>query len=153
MRGQRLEGDLHLGVLAGTAGLLLVRVGLGVRPGDRLAIRHLRRADVRVHAVFAPQPVDDDLQVQLAHARQDGLAGLLVGAQAQRRVLGGQLLQAERHLLDRFLGARLDRDVDHRHREGHALEHHRILLRGQRVAGAGVLQADEGGDVAGDALP
>ena len=68
-------------------------------------------------------------------------------------ILAGQLLQAERHLLDRFLGARLDRDVDHRHREGHALQHHRILLRGQRVAGAGVLQADEGGDVAGDAPP
>ena len=44
-------------------------------------------------------------------------------------VLAGQLLQAERHLLDRLLGARLDRDVDHRHREGHALQHHRVLLR------------------------
>ena len=80
---QRLEDDLHLGVLAGAAGLLLVGVGLGVRPGDGLAIRHLRRADIGLHAVFAAQPVDDDLQVQLAHAGQDGLAGLLVGAQPQ----------------------------------------------------------------------
>ena len=146
---QRLEGDLHLGVLAGAAGLLLVRVGLGVRPGDRLAIRHLRCADVRIDAVFAAQPIDDDLQMQLAHAGQDGLAGLLVGAQPQAGVFAGQLLQAECHLLDRLLGARLDRDVDHRHREGHPLQDHRIVGGGQRIAGAGVLQADEGGDVAG----
>ena len=76
----RLEDDLHLGVLARAARLLLVGVGLGVLRGDRLAVGHLRRADVGVHAVFAPQPVDDDLEVQLAHAGQDGLAGLLVGA-------------------------------------------------------------------------
>jgi hypothetical protein len=56
---------------------------------------------------------------------------------------------ADGHLLDRFLGLRLDRDVDDRDREGHALQHHRVIRRGQRVAGAGVLQADEGGDVAG----
>ena len=80
---------------------------------------------------------------------QDGLAGFLIGAQPQGRVFAGQLLQAERHLLDRFLGARLDRDVDHRHREGHPLQDHRIVGGGQRVAGAGVLQADERGDVAG----
>ena len=69
--------------------------------------------------------------------------------QPQARVLAGQLLQAERHLLDAVLGLRLDRDVDHRDREGHALQHHRVLGGGQRVAGAGVLQAHEGGDVAG----
>jgi hypothetical protein len=38
------------------------------------------------------------------------------------------------------------------HREGHALEHHRVRLVGQGVAGAGVLQAHEGGDVAGEDL-
>ena len=82
---QRLEDDLHLGVLARAAGLLLVRVGLGVRPRDGFAIGHLRRADIRLDAVFAPQPVDDDLQVQLAHAGEDGLPGLLVGLAAAAR--------------------------------------------------------------------
>ncbi len=32
------------------------------------------------------QAVDDDLEVQLAHAGDDGLAGLLVGADAERRI-------------------------------------------------------------------
>ena len=49
----RLEGDLHLGVLARAARLLLVGVGLGVRLGDGLAVGHLRRADIGVDAVFA----------------------------------------------------------------------------------------------------
>ena len=102
---QRLEDDLHLGVLAGAAGLLLVGVGLGVRLGDRLAIGHLRRADIRIHAIFAAQPVDDDLQMQLAHAGQDGLAGLLVGLQAQADGSSpASFCRPERHLLDAFLG-------------------------------------------------
>ena len=54
--------------------------------------------------------------------------------QAQRGILAGQLLQAERHLLDALLGLRLDRDVDHRDREGHALQHHRVARRSASVS-------------------
>jgi hypothetical protein len=39
-----------------------------MRPRDRLAIGNLRCADIGVHTVFTPQAVDDDLQVQFAHA-------------------------------------------------------------------------------------
>ena len=81
------NSDLHLGILARAAGLLLVGVDLGVRLADGLAIGHLRRADVGIHAILATQPVDDDLEMQLAHAGQDGLPGLLVRLQAQARGL------------------------------------------------------------------
>ena len=70
-----------------------------------------------------------------------------------RRRLGSspaEFLQAERHLLHAVLGLRLDGDVDHRHREGHALQNDRVVAGGQRVAGAGILQAHEGRDVAGE---
>ena len=87
--------------------------------------------------------------MQFAHAGQDGLAAFLVGLQAQAGVFTGQLLQSERHLLDGFLGLRLDRDVDNRDRESHALQHHGIVRRGEGVTGAGVLQADERRDVTG----
>src|SRR5690606_33716372 len=36
--GGRGDGQLHVGELAGAAGLLLVPVGLVLRPGDRLAV-------------------------------------------------------------------------------------------------------------------
>src|SRR5204863_5416433 len=41
-----------------------------------LAIDDLRLARARLHAVLALHAVDDDLEVELAHARDDRLAGL-----------------------------------------------------------------------------
>ena len=87
--------------------------------------------------------------MQLAHALEDGLADLLVGRDAERRVLGGQLGQRHAQLLLVGLGLRLDRDLDDRIGEFHLLEDHRLLRIAQRVAGAGVLEAGERDDVAG----
>src|SRR5260221_14260144 len=70
---QRLTDDLDLGELAGTAGLLLVLVVNGDRPRDPLAISHLRGADIGIHLVGAPEDVDLDVEMQLAHAANDGL--------------------------------------------------------------------------------
>ena len=47
------------------------------------------------------------------------------------------------------LGLRLDRQRDDRLREVHRLEHDRLLLVAQRVAGRDALEADRRGDVAG----
>jgi hypothetical protein len=61
------------------------------RGADRLAVGHLRLADVGLDLELAHHAVDDDLEVQLAHAGDDRLAGLLVGVHAEGRVLLGQL--------------------------------------------------------------
>ena len=61
---------------------------------DGLAIRHLRASDVGVDVELALHAIDDDLEVQLAHARDQGLAGLLVTRHPERRILLGQALQA-----------------------------------------------------------
>src|SRR3546814_10313506 len=75
-----LEVDRDLRVLTGATRLLLVRVGvLDDRLGDGLAVRHLRLADGGVDLELAQHAVDDDLEVQLAHAGDDGLARVLVG--------------------------------------------------------------------------
>ena len=118
-----LDPDGHLGELARATGLLLVGVGDlldGLRDG--LAVGHLRLAHGGVDAELAQHAVDDDLEVQLAHARDDGLAGVLVGADLERRVLLGQRLERLRHLLLVDLGLRLDRDVDDRLGELELLE-------------------------------
>ena len=80
----------------------------------RLAIGDLRPADVRVHAVLAHQAVDEHLQVQLAHAGDDRLAGFGVRVDAERRILVGQLAQRDAHLVLILLGLGLDRDADDR---------------------------------------
>src|SRR5262249_61611586 len=74
----RLSLEVDVAVLAATAGLPHVTpLRLGVLP-DRLAIRHLRLADVRLDLELAQQPVDHDLEAQLAHPTDERLGRLLV---------------------------------------------------------------------------
>ena len=88
---RRLDDDLDARELAGAAGLLLVGVvDLGALR-DLLAVGHLRRADIGVDLVGAPEDVDFDVEMQFAHALEDGLAALLVGRDPERRILGRQL--------------------------------------------------------------
>src|SRR5205823_5567510 len=84
----RLQADDHAGVLARATRLLLVGVlDLVDRATQRLAVGHLRLADVRLDAELALHAVDQHLEVQLAHARDDRLTGLLVRVDTERRVL------------------------------------------------------------------
>ena len=52
------------------------------RLADRFAVGHLRLADIGVHAELALHAVDDDLQVQLAHAGDNRLPGFRIGRHA-----------------------------------------------------------------------
>ena len=79
-----------------------------------LAVGDLGRADVGVDAELAHQAVDDDLEVQLAHAGDERLAGLLVGADAEGRVLVRQAAEGLGQLLLVLLGLGLDREPDDR---------------------------------------
>ena len=95
----RVHVDDRMAVLAATTGLAN-ELALGGEDlvARTLAVGNLRLADVCLHLELAHQAVDDDLQVQLAHAGDDGLAGLMVGGHAEGRVLLGQLLQGDLHL-------------------------------------------------------
>src|ERR1700731_3870485 len=79
-----------MAVLTSTARLFdqladAVRVG-----GDCFPIRDLRFARVRVHFEFAEHAVANDFQMQLAHAGDDGLAGVFVGVNLEGRIFLGQ---------------------------------------------------------------
>ena len=133
--GLHLDGDL--GELAGAARLLLVGVGhLVDRLGDGLAVGDLGLAHGGIDPELAQHPVDDDLEVQLAHAGDDGLAGVLIGADLEGGVLLGQRLERLAHLLLVDLGLGLDRHVDDRLREDELLQRDLAARRRQRVAGA-----------------
>src|SRR5215213_1753416 len=75
-RGRYLK--LRVAVLAAAARLALVALDALGGHGDGLAVRDLRLAHVRLDAELALHSVDDDFEVKLAHARDDGLARLLV---------------------------------------------------------------------------
>ncbi len=76
-----LELDDGVTVLAATAGLA-DELALGAIDivARSLTVGNLRLTDVGLDLELAEQTVDDDLEVQLAHAGDDGLAGLVVGA-------------------------------------------------------------------------
>ncbi len=116
IRIHRSEDALAVTVLAVAAGLLRVLV---------LLLHLLRRADVRLHMELAEQTVDDDFQMQLAHAGDDGLAGLRIRVLLEGRILLGQLAQRDAQLFLASLGLRLDRQLDDRLRELHGLQNDR----------------------------
>ena len=119
----RLELDDGVAVLALAARLAdEPAVALG-RAADRLAIRDLRLADVGRDVELAHHAVDEDVEVQLAHAGDEGLGRLRVGVDAEGGILFGQALERDRELVLVGLGLGLDLDLDDRLGEGHRLEH------------------------------
>ncbi len=106
-----LDADLHVAVVARAAGLTnVLAFGLGGL-ADGLAIGHLGLAHVGLDLVLAHHAVDDDLQVQLAHAADDGLARVRIGMHLEGRILLRQLGQRHAHLFLVGLGLRLHRHV------------------------------------------
>ena len=113
---ERLDHDVAVAELAAAAGLLLVaalRARLGL---DRLDVRDARLVQLDLDAEAALEPRDRDLDVHLAHPREQLLAGLGVAAELKRRVL---LVQPPQRLGDLVLVAlRLRRDREAHHRLG-----------------------------------
>src|SRR5207247_8476359 len=79
-------------------------------PPERLAVGDLRSTDVCVDVELALETVDDDLQVELAHAGDQRLARILVGTHAEGRILLREALEPGAELVLIRLRPRLDRD-------------------------------------------
>src|ERR1019366_10495006 len=79
----RFELEPHVTVLAAATGLLdVLALGLDLA-ADGLAVRDLRLADVGLDLELALHAIDDDLEMQLAHAGDQRLPPLLVGRHAK----------------------------------------------------------------------
>ena len=79
IEGDGFEGDLNLRELTGTTGLLLVGVvDLLDLLGDGFAVSNLGLTNVSLNLEFALHTVNDDVEVELAHAADFGLAGFFV---------------------------------------------------------------------------
>ncbi len=148
-RLQWLNGVVHLGELARATGLLLVRVRIFDAPRDGLAVGNLGLTDGDVHLVSTLQDVALDVQVQLAHALDDGLAAVLIGFDTERRIFLDHLAERDAELLGRGLVVGRDGHGDDRFGKHHRLQRGRMFRVGQRVARLHVLQTDQRDDVAG----
>ena len=138
-RRLRVEIDLRVTVLAAAAGLANVfAFRLGVL-ADGLAIRHLRLADIGLDFVLAHHAVDDDFQMQLAHAADDGLPAVGIGVNFESRIFLGQRLERHAHLFLIGLGLGLNRNRNHGNRKRDRFERDGMIFIANRVARAHVL--------------
>ena len=116
--GRRRDDDVAVAELATSAGLFLV-APVGARlAADRLAVRDARRMQLDVDAEPALRALERDLDVHLAHPREDLLARLLVAPQPQRRVLFREPADRRCDLL--LVALRLGRDREAHDRLGEA---------------------------------
>jgi hypothetical protein len=77
----RLQHDLAVAELAAAAGLLLVAVPCARLRADRLQVRDARLVELDVDTEAALRALEGDLDVHLAHPREDLLARLRVAPQ------------------------------------------------------------------------
>jgi hypothetical protein len=137
-------------VLAFTSGLLDVFIlGFGFAQNS-LAICHLRLADGGLDAEFALHAVHHDLEVELAHAGNDGLACFLIGRDAECRIFIAELAESHAHLLLIGLGLWLDAERHDRLHEFDDFEDDRMLFVAESIGSQSVLESDGGGDLSGE---
>src|SRR4029077_6837191 len=125
----------------------VLALGFGVL-ANSFAIGHLRLADVSFDFVLAHHAVDDDFEVQLAHAANDGLSAIGVGVNLEGGIFLGQLGKGHTHFFLVGLGLGLNRDRNHGNRERNRLESDGMFLVANRVAGRNVLQTNRRTNIA-----
>ena len=135
VRIHRFELHFAVAILSTAAGLLYILVLLIHRFGEGFLVSNLRCTDIRLDMELTKQTVHDDLKVQLAHAGNDGLPGLLVCVCAERRIFLREFLQRIHQFGLSGLCLRLDRELNDRIRELHGLENDRMVLIAERVSG------------------
>src|SRR5262249_9733997 len=84
---QRRNAEVDFAELAATTALLLVAVVALGAALDRLAIRHVRLRQRDLDAEALLHPLDEDLEVEVAHALDERLLRALLVVAGERRIL------------------------------------------------------------------
>ena len=143
-----LDDVVDPGELTRATGLLFVRVGILDPRADGFTVGYLRLSDLDLDAVGALEDIHLDIEVQLTHALDDGLAAVPVGLDMERRILLDHLAQRGAHLLGTRLVLGRDGDGDDRIREHHRLQGRRPFRVTEGVPGLNVLHPDDGDNIA-----
>jgi hypothetical protein len=98
---------------------------------DFLTIRNLRLTDVGFDVELTTHTVDENIEVQLTHTRDDGLTSLFISLDAERRIFLSKLAQRDTHLFLVILGLRLNRNRNNRLREVHTNQNDRLVQSAQ----------------------
>jgi hypothetical protein len=127
----RFEANPYIAVLTMAAGLLDVTAFGLARAFDRFAVVDLRFANVGFNAEFAAHTVNEDIELKLADATDDGLAGFVIGMNAEGRVFLSQLGEGDFHLFHIGFRLRLHRFFKHRLREDKSFQNDGLIRIGE----------------------
>ncbi len=114
---------------------------------DSFAIGHLRLANVGSDTELTPHAVDNDIQVQFTHTRNNNLATFGICFHPERRVFLRQLGQRHPHFLLISNRAGFYRNGDHRFRKFHSFKRNRLVLRAQGLACGHIFQTNGGSNI------
>ena len=84
---KRLQSNDRMTVLTATAGLTDKFALCLDSFADGLFVRNLRFTNLSLYLEFTFQTVNDNIQVQLAHAGDNGLSGFMIGISTESRIL------------------------------------------------------------------
>ncbi len=82
----RLDLQIHMTILPAPAGLTDVFPFSFCRTGNRFSIRHLWRSSADCDFKFTYETVNDDFEMEFAHAGDKGLPSFRIGIDHERRV-------------------------------------------------------------------
>src|SRR5699024_6262417 len=135
------EDNFTVTILTTSAGLSCILAVHGNFLGEGLLVSNLGSTYVCLYVEFAKQTVYDNLQMQLAHTGNNGLAGFAVRVNTEGGILFSKLCQRNTHLILTSFGLGLDGDVNNRLGELHGLQDYRMLLIADGVTGSGDLKS------------
>ena len=119
------DAQLDVTIVPGAAGLADVLTFRLRFLANGFAVCHLRFAHIGFHFVFAHHAVNDDFQMQLAHAADDGLPGIRISRNLEGGIFLRQTGQRDSHLFLVTLRLWLDGDGNHRRGERDRLQQNR----------------------------
>ena len=137
-----------MSILAAAAGLLGI---LGIHFHclcKCFFIGNLGRTHICLHLKLTQQTIHNDLQMQLAHAGDNGLACLRIGVGTESRILLRKLCKSLAHFALSSLCLGLDSQLDNGLGEFHGLKNHRMLLVTDGITCGGKLKAHSRRNVA-----
>src|SRR5690606_6495326 len=144
----RLHLDPDVTVLTTTTGLTHELAFLLDFGTNGFAVSYLRLTNVRLYLELTLESVNDNVEVKLAHSRNNRLTRLFVRVNTERGVFLRQALQSQTHFLLVCLGLRLHRDRNNRLGEFHTLQNDWTLSGAQGVTRSDVFQTHTGSNIA-----
>ena len=92
--------------------------------------------------MLSEQTVENDFQMEFAHAGNNSLSGFFIAAHIECRIFFGQTAETFIQFVAVSGGFGFNRDGNNRFREAHGFKHNRNVFQTDSIAGSYVLKPD-----------